>query len=508
MNNGEEGSPSISVSPPKVFISHSSQDRAFVEKLAGDLKISGVQIWMSGYDILPGDQFPQKINEGLEWCEFFIIVLSKSSLSRPWVQTELYASVVRKNKGNIRKIIPVKIEESCDLPALFASLHVQDFLGQEYRDALAHVLDSISKDDVPLPVSASRELEVNSPVIISQPSLSVFGVGQSHWMWFWLGIVVLTLVAYSLARTPAAEAKGILVNLLSGSLLAGVTFGFFGSVDAILTNDYKFEIAVWLVGLDAGKYFEDWPGTFTKIFDRVFGTKHLSWKCFGRSCLVSSTLACITYTISLLLFIKPPLPPGTVVPPTDWGHPPSRNEVVAVLLPVLIILGVLGNILPDYLSLLETRFALRIMRKHNSPLLWCVVIVSDIAFTFVIAAVVSFVMTVIGTSGYYQDVMGNIVLGGPGFGGPTYLTPGEARFDFILKAFPLLWFFPIFFTSIWLWLYAGSGFLLKAAQRFDIGFQWFNRHFDIERRPLQSIGLVASIIVAMVYWTVVLVHWV
>ena len=45
----------------------------------------------------------------------------------------------------------------------------------------------------------------------------------------------------------------------------------------------------------------------------------------------------------------------------------------------------------------------------------------------------------------------------------------------------ILFVFPAFFTSVWLWLYAGSGFLLKAARRFDIGFQWFNRRFDIEK---------------------------
>ena len=60
-------------------------------------------------------------------------------------------------------------------------------------------------------------------------------------------------------------------------------------------------------------------------------------------------------------------------------------------------------------------------------------------------------------------------------------------------------------TSIWLWLYAGAGFLLKAARRFDIGFEWFNRRFDIEKKPLQSIGLVAGALVAMVYWAVVIV---
>ena len=55
-------------------------------------------------------------------------------------------------------------------------------------------------------------------------------------------------------------------------------------------------------------------------------------------------------------------------------------------------------------------------------------------------------------------------------------------------------------------LYAGSGFLLKAARRFDIGFDWFNRRFDIEKKPLQSIGLVAGALVAVVYWTAVVVR--
>ncbi len=66
-------------------------------------------------------------------------------------------------------------------------------------------------------------------------------------------------------------------------------------------------------------------------------------------------------------------------------------------------------------------------------------------------------------------------------------------------------FYPVFFTSIWLWLYAASGFILKAAHRFDIGFDWFNRTFDIEKKPLQSIGLVAGAIVAVGYWSAVVV---
>jgi len=47
----------------------------------------------------------------------------------------------------------------------------------------------------------------------------------------------------------------------------------------------------------------------------------------------------------------------------------------------------------------------------------------------------------------------------------------------------------MFSSSVW--LYAGFGFLLKAARRSDIGLDWFNREFDIEKKSLQSIGLAA-----------------
>jgi hypothetical protein len=58
---------------------------------------------------------------------------------------------------------------------------------------------------------------------------------------------------------------------------------------------------------------------------------------------------------------------------------------------------------------------------------------------------------------------------------------------------------------IWLGLFTVAGLAIVVARRFDIGFQWFNRKFDIEHKPLQSIGLVAGALVAMAYWSAVIV---
>jgi hypothetical protein len=40
---------------PRVFISHSSQDKSFAEKIALDLKRRGIGIWIDKWEIKVGD---------------------------------------------------------------------------------------------------------------------------------------------------------------------------------------------------------------------------------------------------------------------------------------------------------------------------------------------------------------------------------------------------------------------------------------------------------------------
>jgi hypothetical protein len=60
---------------------------------------------------------------------------------------------------------------------------------------------------------------------------------------------------------------------------------------------------------------------------------------------------------------------------------------------------------------------------------------------------------------------------------------------------------PAIWTSIVLWLYGLSGLVIRIIQRLDLGFDWFNRTFDIEEKPLSAIGLVAGSFVALFYWS-------
>jgi len=133
---------------PKAFVSHSGQDRQFVDRFVRDLWAVGIKAWYSKWEIKPGDSIPAKIDEGIEDCEFFIIVLSKSSIHAPWVQIELQAAIARKANGKVRKIIPITIDDCDDFPPIIDSLCREDFANQSYESALKRVHDSIFEVDV------------------------------------------------------------------------------------------------------------------------------------------------------------------------------------------------------------------------------------------------------------------------------------------------------------------------------------------------------------------------
>jgi hypothetical protein len=61
----------------------------------------------------------------------------------------------------------------------------------------------------------------------------------------------------------------------SGVVMAAIVWKFFEKVEAVLSDQTKSEIAVWLVDRrPVGPMVEPWQRTFAKVFDRVFGTRH------------------------------------------------------------------------------------------------------------------------------------------------------------------------------------------------------------------------------------------
>ena len=109
-----------------IFISHSSKDKDFVRRLADDLKALGHRPWLDEWEIKLGDCIVTKVEAGINDCDFVAIVLSKNSVSSPWVDREWKAKYWQEIQSNRKAILPLLLED-CEIPPLIASRRYADF---------------------------------------------------------------------------------------------------------------------------------------------------------------------------------------------------------------------------------------------------------------------------------------------------------------------------------------------------------------------------------------------
>lgn len=96
----------------RIFVSHSSVDNAFVEKLIDGLAETGGDWFYDKYSIVAGDLIPALISEALEQADFFVCILSKASVRSQWVTQEWSAAVMRSLSGERAPVlIPILYED-------------------------------------------------------------------------------------------------------------------------------------------------------------------------------------------------------------------------------------------------------------------------------------------------------------------------------------------------------------------------------------------------------------
>lgn len=91
--------------PYDVFISHASKDKlAAVNDIKNEIHALGVNVWYDADRIEWGDSLSAVIDNGLQRCEFGIIVISRSYFNSKWCNREL-KTLVDRNFDNGRKVI-------------------------------------------------------------------------------------------------------------------------------------------------------------------------------------------------------------------------------------------------------------------------------------------------------------------------------------------------------------------------------------------------------------------
>lgn len=91
------------------FISHSSKQKPFVEKLLEGLGKD--KCIVDKYDFEPGYKTHDEIERCMDSCALFVLLISKESLVSDWVNEEVRLANQRLKTGKIRRILPYIIDE-------------------------------------------------------------------------------------------------------------------------------------------------------------------------------------------------------------------------------------------------------------------------------------------------------------------------------------------------------------------------------------------------------------
>jgi len=104
-----------------VFLSHNAVDKPFVRRLARDLVLRGIRVWLDEAELLVGDSLLTKIASAIEEMEYLAVILSPNSVGSAWVQRELEIAMSDQLMAKRVKVLPI-LAADCLLPRFLQDL--------------------------------------------------------------------------------------------------------------------------------------------------------------------------------------------------------------------------------------------------------------------------------------------------------------------------------------------------------------------------------------------------
>jgi len=310
--------------------------------------------------------------------------------------------------------------------------------------------------------------------------------------------------SWSLLAIGAAVALAVGGGLLFSDASTIRVLGFFGTWAVVsigivvlfregekaMSQEARAAVSDWLLREDFVERPSEWPETFANLFDAVFTEEHFSWTCFKRSVMVSVTSVLV---VSAALVMLELLPLGTFTTMNSEGSPePPFSTVTITILGMSSIL--LYNSIFDYISLYETRKVLEI-NFANIPFRGLLILLIDLFSTLI---VIYFGVLV-------SQLVVNIIQG-------IYICADglfSLRFWIAMLYIPIQAFksvypfgdgpvtsaiYTTFSTSMWVWGYVLSGYLIRALHPFLAGVRFLKENLDVKSRPVHSMGIILAVL--------------
>jgi uncharacterized protein YjbI with pentapeptide repeats len=137
------------------FISYSSRDRSLARRLYADIQAHGVRCWLAEKDLPIGAKTRTALDEAIRQHEKVLLLLSKNSVSSPWVEKEVETAFERERLGGDLVLLPIMLDDSAMrvdtgwAADLRRSRNIGDFRGwrvlSRYQSAVERLIDALKR---------------------------------------------------------------------------------------------------------------------------------------------------------------------------------------------------------------------------------------------------------------------------------------------------------------------------------------------------------------------------
>jgi uncharacterized protein YjbI with pentapeptide repeats len=134
------------------FISYSSKDHEFAERLHIDLQSKGVRCWFAPEDLKIGDKLRPSFDEAIRQHDKLMVVLSQSSVKSPWVEKEVETAFEKERQQNRTVLFPIRLDDAVmeTQQAWAADIrrtrHIGDFRKWKDHDSYKNAFERLVRD--------------------------------------------------------------------------------------------------------------------------------------------------------------------------------------------------------------------------------------------------------------------------------------------------------------------------------------------------------------------------
>jgi uncharacterized protein YjbI with pentapeptide repeats len=134
------------------FISYSSKDQEFAERLHADLRAKNVRCWFAPSDLKIGDRLRPSFDEAIRISDKLLLLLSESSAKSFWVTKEVDEALEKERREKRTVLFPIRLDDAVmeTNEAWAADIrrtrHIGDFRDWKNHDAYKKALDRLLRD--------------------------------------------------------------------------------------------------------------------------------------------------------------------------------------------------------------------------------------------------------------------------------------------------------------------------------------------------------------------------